>query len=124
MVVSFSVIFPPCMSEVFFSRIMYEQSFFSRIIALFQYSIIMRVTLSPQHIFRKKIDFVGLVSCRCSHACVYVFDRYVPCVLHFVNRVADPKSWYALDSPNSTTAGLKRLLAVTTHFDARTNLDP
>jgi hypothetical protein len=83
------------------------------------YSLVMLVILSPQHIFHEKIVFVSLVSCS-----VYVFDRYVPCVLRFVHYVADARCWYALDSANSTATSLKHLLVVTTHFDGSTNLDP
>ena len=57
----------------------------------------MRVTLSRNTFSKKENDFIGLLYVvMCSMCTVHL------CVVHFVHRVADERSWYTLDSANST----------------------
>ena len=94
------------MSEVFFSRIMYERTF-----SVSCSHACHSMSASPAtHFPGKKI-----ISSFCSHVVMRSICIVRSFVLHFIHRVADVRSCYALDSANSTATGLDRLPSVI-HF--------
>ena len=120
MVVSFSVMFPFMYERSFFSRIMYEQSFFLSNNSTFSVLYNHACHPVPATHFHEK----NLISSVWSHVDVvmHVYVSSIDMYRAFVCFSFGPLCcWcdelvYALDSANSTATGLKRLIAVTTHF--------